>query len=553
MRAHFAAGERGQALDVYESCRAVLATELSAEPDPETQALGTRIRTQHAFRRPGARPQRPDTPLTVIEDLFAGREAEQAAMAESYRRAVGGSPQIISLLGETGMGRTRLATEFLAWASGEGAEVLIGPAFESGSLTPFLPLVEAIRSFFDRSNAPTGLLREAWLAPLSAVLPGLRDHFADLPPALREAEVDRTNLFEALVRLTLVLTERSPLVLFVDDLQWADRATLDALQYAARRWRESVARIMLLVSLRSEGMQPLAQSRLGSLTEWLAHVEGMLGPLHLGLQPLGERATMQMVQSILAPPNVGFAQWLFDETRGHPFYLIESLKDLIERRVLHRKRRADGKWAFAIDADHDLGKAARVPSTVWAVIRARLDRLSPKGFALLAAGAVLEQGLTFERLCAISHMEEDDGLPALDELISSRLLVEGALAAAPSAYVFAHNMIREVVYTEAGDARRRLFHRRALDILEADKVPPAVLAHHALAAGEEAAAFQRSLTAGHEALRLGATGEAMMHFERARQIAQDSSLSGAESGAEIRELYLKLSQAYDQGGQQDPL
>ena len=551
MRAHFAAGERGQALEAYESCRAILASELNAEPDPETQALATRIRTQHTLPRPVARQQRPNTSLTAIEDLFAGREAEQTAMAESYRRTVGGSPQVISLVGEAGMGRTRLATEFLAWASAAGAEVLQGSAFESGSLTPFQPLVEAIRSFFDRGNTPTGLLGEEWLAPLSALLPELRDHFANLPPALRETEVDRTNLLEALVRLTLALAERAPLVLFVDDLQWADGATLDALQYAARRWRESAARIMLLVSLRSEGLRPLAQSRLGSLTEWLSHVERILEPLHLGMQPLGERDTVQMVQSILAPANVGFAQWVFDETRGHPFYLIETLKDLVERRVLRRKRRADGRWAFAIDAEHDLGKAARVPSTVWAVIRARLDRLSPNGLVLLAAGAVLEQGITFESLCAISHLEEDEGLPALDEVISSRLLVEGAPPDLPGAYVFAHNMIREVVYTEAGDARRRLFHRRALDLLEASRFPPAMLAHHALAAGEEAVAFQRSVTAGHEALRLGATGEAMMHFERARQMAQDSSLPGAESEPEIRELYLKLSQAYDEGGQHD--
>jgi DNA-binding SARP family transcriptional activator len=524
MRAHFAAGERGQAIETYESCRAILAAELKAEPDPETQALVTRIRTQHSLPRPAARPQRPNTPLTAVENLFAGREAEQAAMAESYRRTVGGSPQFISLVGESGMGRTRLAIEFLAWASAAGAEVLQGSAFESGSLTPFLPLVEAIRSFFERGGAPKDLLGEAWLAPLSALLPELRDRLADLPPAPHETELDRTNLLEALVRLTLVLAKRAPLVLFVDDLQWADRATLDALQYAARRWRESAARIMLLVSLRSEGLRPLARSRLGSLAEWLAHMERTLEPLDLSLQPLGERDTVHMVQSILAPPHAGFAQWVFDETRGHPFYLIETLEDLIERRALHPKRKSDGKWTFAVDAEHDLGKAARVPSTVWAVIRARLDRLSPNGFAMLAAGAVLEQGLTFVRLCAISRLAEDEGLAALDELISSRLLVEGGQPDAPSAYALSHNMLRDVAYTEAGDARRRLFHRRALDLLEASQVSPAVLAHHALAAGEETAAYQRSLAAGHEALRLGATGEALIHFERARQIIQGSSL-----------------------------
>jgi predicted ATPase len=110
-------------------------------------------------------------------------------------------------------------------------------------------------------------------------------------------------------------------------------------------------------------------------------------------------------------------------------------------------------------------------------------------------------------------------------------------------------MIREVVYTEAGDARRRLFHRRALGVLEAAQVPPAALAHHALAAGEEAAAFRRSLAAGHEALLLSATSEAIAHLERARQITRDSSLRGAEVETQIRELYLQLTQAYEQSGQ----
>lgn len=551
MRAHFAAGERGQALEAYETCRAMLASELNVEPDPETQALAAHIRSRHLLPQAAARPGRSDAPLAVLENLFAGRDAEQRALAESFRRAGAGDSQLVVLRGEAGVGRTRLAAEFLAWASAEGAEVLQGSAFESGSLTPFQPLVEAIRSFFERGNSPRSLLAEAWSAPLGALVPELRDRSADLPPALREAELDRTNLLEAFVRLTLALAQRAPLVLFVDDVQWADRATLDLLQHAARRWRESAARIMLLVSLRSEGLRPLAKSRRASLAEWLAHVERMLEPLYLDLESLGERDTVQMVQSILAPPDADFAQWVFDETRGQPCYLIETLKDLIERRALHPKRMADGKWAFEVDAEHDLGKAARVPSTVWAVIRARLNRLSPNGFALLAAGAVLEQRLTFERLCAISHLEEDEGLAALDELISSRLLVEGAQPDAPSGYEFAHNMIREVVYTEAGDARRRLFHRRALDVLEAGKVPAAALVHHALAAGEEAAAFRRSLIAGQEALRLAAPSEAIVHFERARQIAQDSSLRGAESEAQIRELYLHLSQAYKQSGQHD--
>ena len=120
-----------------------------------------------------------------------------------------------------------------------------------------------------------------------------------------------------------------------------------------------------------------------------------------------------------------------------------------------------------------------------------------------------------------------------------------------SAYAFANDMIRDVVYTEAGDARRRLFHRRALDVLEATRDSAAVLAHHALAAGLAEAAFRHSLAAGQEALRLAAVSDAIVHFEKARQLVQEGSLVGAEFESHRRDLYVQLGRAYELGGQHE--
>ncbi len=548
MRAHFSAGERGQALETYDMCRAVLADELSVEPEPDTEALAARIRSQYPRPRPALRS---DTPVSYLENLFAGRIAEQQALVERYRRAAAGQPQVVILRGEAGIGKTRLAREFLAWASAEGTEVLHGGAFESGSHMPFQPLVEALRLWLDRENTPKDLLGEAWLSLLSQLLPELRDRYPELLPARLGTKTDRTKLFESFVRLTLALAHRVPLVLFVDDVQWADSATLDLLQYAIRRWRESAARIVLLVSLRSEALHPMAQPLQAGLIEWLEHVGRELTPHHLELEPLGEPETVQMVLSILSPAAADFAEWVFHETRGQPFYLMETLKDLLERGALHPKRRAKGAWAFEVDAEHDFGKAVRVPSTVRAVIRSRLHRLSPNAFTLLAAGAVLEQGITFEHLVIISNVAEDMGLSALDELVSSRLLLEVTRPGTDSAYAFANDMIRDVVYTEAGDARRRLFHRRALDVLEAAKDSAAVMAHHALAAGLAEAAFRHSLAAGQEALRLVAMSDAIVHFEKARQLVQEGSLVGAEFESLRRDLYLQLGRAYELSDQHE--
>lgn len=549
MRAHFGAGERGQALETYNACRAVLAAELSVEPEPDTQVLAARIRAQHPLSPSAPKLARLDTPVEFLENLFTGRTAEYQALIERYGRAATGQPQVVTLRGEAGIGKTRLAKEFLIWAVDQGAETLHGNAFESGSRMSYQPLIEAFRPRLERENALGDWLEGKWLAPLSQLLPELRERYPELSLVQLKAAADRTQLFESLVRLTLTLANAAPLVLFVDDMQWADSATLDLLQYAVRRWRESAARVLLLVNLRSDSLQSPTETQRANLVEWLAHIEREVKPFHLELQPLEESDTVHMVLSMLMPPAPDFAHWLYKETRGQPFYLMETLKDLLERSVLHPKRQAEGKWAFEVDADHDLGQAIRVPSTVRSVIRSRLNRLSPNAFTLLAAGATLEHELTFERLCAIANVSEDFGLPALDELVSGNLLLEAARSGDASAYIFAHHMIWDVVYTEAGDARRRLFHRRALDVLEAAKESTALLAYHALAAGLTEAAFRHSLSAGQEALRLSAINEAVVHFEKAQQLAQKASLAGEGFEPDLSDLYLQMSRAYKLNGQ----
>jgi tetratricopeptide (TPR) repeat protein len=563
MRAHFAAGERGQALETYKTCHAILAAELGIEPEPDTAALAERIRTQASIVQPSihkvtSRPERPDTSINFLGSLFAGRNNEYQALQKYYGHASDDQPQLVVLRGEVGIGKTRLARKFIRWTRAQGAELLLGSAFESGSHLPFQPLVEALRLWLEGERSLTDVVDEIWLSPLSQLLPELRLHNPSLSttpvePAHPEVDDSQSKLYESLVQFMLALAKRAPLVLFIDDLQWADSATLDFLQYAIRRWKGNAARIMFLASLRSEALRPMTQPEPeGSpegLSGWMDRVAREMTPVHIELELLGEDETMQMMLSILSPPETDFAQWLYDETHGQPFYLIETLKDLLERCVLHPKQRTKGQWTFTVDSDHNLGQAVRVPSTVHAVIRSRLNRLSPNAFSLLAGGAVLEHQITFERMCAISNISEDQALPALDELISGRLLLETAQPGVVSDYAFSNDMLREVVYTEAGDARRRLFHRRALEVLEKSGEPAAVLAHHALAAGLAQDAFRYSLAAGREAMRLPAVSEAIIHFEHALQLVREAVPPEIPDEVDLRNLYTQLSQAYKLSGQ----
>ena len=146
---------------------------------------------------------------------------------------------------------------------------------------PFQPLVDALRLRLEHKNSLQDLLDDVWLSPLSQLLPELRQRYPSLSPAPLEhphpeEDASQAQLYEPLVQYTLALAKQAPLVLFVDDLQWTDSATLDLLQYAIRRWRDSAARVLLLVSLRSEALHPMTQPQQTGgpqgLSQWLTRV-----------------------------------------------------------------------------------------------------------------------------------------------------------------------------------------------------------------------------------------------------------------------------------------
>jgi predicted ATPase len=164
------------------------------------------------------------------------------------------------------------------------------------------------------------------------------------------------------------------------------------------------------------------------------------------------------------------------ETDGQPFYLVETLKALLEEGMLLIRRRADGETVVEVDSALRAKKSALrdlLPKGVTEVIHSRLSRLSTVASELLRAGAVLERSFDFETVVGVAGLGEAEGLRGLDELIERYLLLEEAgdgageplLNPSPT-YSFSHEKIRQVAYTEAGRARRRVLHRRALEVLE---------------------------------------------------------------------------------------
>jgi DNA-binding SARP family transcriptional activator len=564
MEAYFAAGDGAAALRAFEACRRVLQEELAIEPSPETQALAARIR---AGASSGPTPQRARPRASGatgpprsggLEVPFVGRSEEFGVLVEEYHSARGGSARAVAVAGEAGIGKTRLVEQFLRWALAEGADVLKGKAFEATGGLPYGPLVGALRERVDRERAPDDLLEDVWLSELSRLLPELKERYPDLPPPVSDEATAKARLFEAIAMLVAALAGRNAVVLFMDDLQWADAATLDLLRYASRRWAEEGAPVLLVMAARTETPEVMTR-----LTQRRAGFSHDLPMRRVVLGPLTEEETVRLLWSLASPEREGeeetsrllerFGGWLHNETGGQPFFLSESLSALVERGVLVRQRDA-GRWTVDVGA----APGGMVPPGVREAILARLARLGPDALLLLTAAAVLGRPSDFEDLRSVAGMDEDEGLFALEEAIASGLLREIAgdttplpVGEGPESYACAHDKIRDVIYTEAGGARRRVYHRRAFRTLEDEGAPAAELARHALAARLSGEAFRHLLAAGDEAMALFATSDAVEHYESAMKLLRGArgQPSGSLLRAEVEHLYANLGRAYQLSGE----
>lgn len=296
----------------------------------------------------------------------------------------------------------------------------------------------------ERENAPDDLLADVWLAELARVLPELRDRYPDLPGVGGEEGAARTRLFETVARLGQALAEREPLVLFVDDVQWADAASLDVLHYAGRRWVEGATPALLLLTMRSEDLVDTP-----TLDAWLRGLARDAALTRMGIGPLTREATADFVRALAAdggPAVHALARWLFDETAGQPFFVVETLKTLMQRGVVTAGTSDHRRWVIEV-GDRVLDVAALrglLPSAVREAIHARLTRLTPAAGTLVAAAAVLGRRPTFQLLCQVANLGETEALEALDEALRTHLLYE----LEGTDYRFAHDKIREVVYAD---------------------------------------------------------------------------------------------------------
>jgi DNA-binding SARP family transcriptional activator len=584
MEAQFATGDRAAALRTYETCHAMLAKEFNISPSAEMAALVERVRSDKGTRRQGdpARASKEQDEQSKIQNrsteaherlksknppfppplvtAFVGRNEEHTQLVKAFFAARRGQTQAVIVCGESGIGKTRLVQEFAQWARGQGAELLVGQAFETGGRLPFQPLTDALRAALEVENAPDDLLADLWLVELSHLLPELRERYPDLPNPTPAGPGDAARLFEAIARLGQALAARAPLLLLIDDLQWADAASLDLIHYLARRWRAAQTPALLLGTVRSEAL-----TEAPAMTAWLTNLQRELPVTTLTLAALSSAATQQLLHHLTQPSSQHatlsqgdfsaqpvdfglFADWLWGETQGHPLFIGLTLKTLLEQGQMQQVMTPQGDWQLDLRGWSLAAMRNFLPDSIQGLIASRLRRLTPRTKAFLTAAAVLGHSFTFAQLQQTAELPEAETLDALEEAQSAQLLIESR----DGIYSFHHDKIRQVAYTQTSTARRRILHRRALEQLTATAAP-AELARHAIATHLPAPAYRYSVEAGDSALRLFAVRDAVLHYTTALAYLPSDpahcfsiATLGLETGLQSFEhLFIQLGRSYE--------
>jgi len=379
---------------------------------------------------------------------LVGRRSELDRLRGILAESLGGRGQMVVLSGEPGVGKSRLAQEVLVQARLAGAKVLRGGSYEFEATTPYLPFAEALRGWINESS--DDVLREATadIAPdLARLAPELAERVGPFPerPALTPGE-ERMRLYEAVARLFRRLATRG-LVVFLDDLHWADQGSL-ALVHSLLR-QVTADRILILGAYREvelDRSHPLA----GALVEW--NRERLVTRLALGRLSMEE--TRSFLATLFGQETVGdaFARAIHRETEGNPFFLEEVVKALIEQGQIYR----DGNSWMS-----DTAENLAIPQSVKEAIGRRLDRLSTVCLEALHLAAALGKVFTFAELAASCGRTEDELLDVLDEAARAQLVRSDS----GESFAFTHDKIREVLYAETNPVRRRRQHLKILDAM----------------------------------------------------------------------------------------
>jgi len=474
---------------------------------------------------------------------FVGRNVELEQLRRAQELAGHSQGQVVAIVGEAGVGKSRLVHEFVHSHHTADWLVLESNSVSYGRATPYLPIIELLRHYFQIGvHDSTRSIREkvtGKILTLDAALQDAIPPMLDLLDALDEKHpfqsLDRAQhrqyTYQAVTRLLLSETRVQPVVAVFEDLHWNDALSLGLLNELVGDAKD--ARLLLVVSYRPEYMD-----------EWRNRPNYRL----LHLDPLASESLAELLQALVGPdPSLPtLKSFLVERASGNPFFVEEIVRVLVDTGVLEGAR---GSYRLARPFS-----STEVPPTVQAVLAARIDALPAAEKRLLHQAAVIGHDAPFTLLHAICGLTEDGLRALLDNLQAAEFLYATQLFP-DLQYTFMHSLTHNVAYSGVLHERRRNIHARVVDAVEelyADRLGEQVerLAHHAVRAELQEKAVHYLRQAGAKQAARGALQEARTSFEQALDILKSVPESGAtmEEAFEVRlELRTVLRQLGEVG------
>ena len=524
MLALYRCGRQAEALQAYSEGRTLLVGELGIEPSRTLQQLEQAILRQDASldvvveRQIVVDRPEPATPAPGLRpgSVFVGRERELGALLGALDDALSGRGRLVLIGGEPGIGKSRLAEELASRAKEHGAEVHWGRCWEAGGAPPYWPWAQALRSCI-RERSPEQLRLElgAGAPEIADLVPDVRAQLPDIapPPALSDPQLVRFRLFDAIAGFVERASDSRPLVVVLDDLNWADKESLLLLEYVARELGD--AHLLLLGTYRDVDL-----SRRHPLSQTLGELAGERlferVPL-VGLSQEDVERFVRVTGGFVPDPSLVTA--IHDNTEGNPFFVSELVQLLLNEGTL-----ADGTLGMSADL------SARIPEGVREAIGRRLDRLSPQCNETLTVAAAIGREFTLDQIAQLTADFSDERLlDVLEEALAAHVLEEPPGAA--GRYQFTHALIQATLLDELSLTRRARLHARIAEALEGlygerAEAHAAELAHH-FAEAETVLGVEKlvhySLLAGDAAHAAHAPEQARAYFERALAAKEDEA------------------------------
>ena len=447
---------------------------------------------------------------------LVGREAELDRILRAVDAAAGGSGQLVLLAGEPGVGKTRLAQEATLAARNRRFVVATGRCYEAHQTVPFYPFLDALASLYEL--APSAIREQ---------VPRQWPHLARLLPDLAapyqpsgESQEEQQRLFRAVTGFLQAVAAEAPVALLLDDLHWADEASLELLQHLARHTRAD--RLFILGTYRDVDINrqhPLHLALRDLMREDLV------------LRVLVHRLPAQGTAALMAISFGGeeisdeFVQIVHERTEGNPFFVQHVLRVLVERGdVFQRGGQWDRKDVATID----------VPESVLAVIGQQLAQLEMETQEILREASILGQAFAFDHLQSVGGHTEEQVERALEEAEARGLIRETGA----DSYAFDHALTQQALYAELPARRRRRLHIAAGEALEGLherlRLPRSgEMAEHFLKGNDPERALRYTQLAAQQAAAAYALADAERLYDVALELATQLGVEGEE--AEVRE------------------